>query len=546
MKRTTLFSLCLFFFPLLLTAQYSWKWAGAESIGDIKSAIAMASDHAGNIYITGNFADTCVFWGDTVVTQGQSDMFIISFDSTGNMRWLRSGGGPLQDIPWDICVSGKYLYVTGIYDDHAVFGQDTLVSVKVRDVFLLKYDLEGNLVWAVSGGSTGEDYGYCVAADDSDNVYIAGDIGWSATFGDIYVPRIGGASDIFLAKYDSTGTCRWAKSLGSSTSYDHAADIKVVKDDLFLGGGFTGTILFDTAMFAAVEYNDIYVAHYKTDGKFVDVGVAGGRKNDILTFLAVDESLNVFITGYFFDDLIIGNTILHAGTSPTNLLALYKPGKGFVRVKTYRNFQAWDLEYAGDNSFLLSGSFDDTLTLGQTHLGTMDGHQAFLAAFDSTGTFGWALETRSSSSFSNHGGEVAAGSSYFLTGVFSGEMTAGSQVLTTAGSFGMFLAKAGEGAAFVGQEELSSSVEISVTPNPAADHVRISYHLPDRGHVKIDLYDAGGKYLRTLVDDFRPAGDHSASLGVTGLPPGVYFLRLSTDHAGESVKMMVVKQGDHR
>jgi len=60
-------------------------------------------------------------------------------------------------------------------------------------------------------------------------------------------------------------------------------------------------------------------------------------------------------------------------------------------------------------------------------------------------------------------------------------------------------------------------------PNPFNSSTTIAYHLPKPGEVKLSIYDVSGRLVKTIVDEHRPAGIHTAVWNTKGLSSGVYF-----------------------
>lgn len=67
------------------------------------------------------------------------------------------------------------------------------------------------------------------------------------------------------------------------------------------------------------------------------------------------------------------------------------------------------------------------------------------------------------------------------------------------------------------------------SPNPFVGATRISFTLDHETSVRLGLYDIQGRFVRTLLDDVRPAGTHEVRLDATDLPGGVYYYRLASD-----------------
>ncbi len=92
-------------------------------------------------------------------------------------------------------------------------GQVPLSSVGNCDVFIAKYDTYGNPIWAKQAGGSGTDAPFAIAADAAGNFFVTGTYQGEATFGSFVVP--GHQSfDVFLAKYNTEGECKWVAHAG--------------------------------------------------------------------------------------------------------------------------------------------------------------------------------------------------------------------------------------------------------------------------------------------------------------------------------------------
>src|SRR5690606_15491347 len=92
------------------------------------------------------------------------------------------------------------------------FDTINITSYGSNDIFLAKYDSGGDFHWVRSAGLNSNDFAYDIAVNDT-VVYITGVIGESAKFDAISVTTIG-SSDVFLAKYSSSGDVQWVKNAG--------------------------------------------------------------------------------------------------------------------------------------------------------------------------------------------------------------------------------------------------------------------------------------------------------------------------------------------
>src|SRR5690606_30418667 len=111
-------------------------------------------DQAGNVFITGMHGGTTYF--DTIeLTEKQfGDMFLVKYDSLGNVLWAKTAGGDLPDGGGAlVCDESMNVYVLGAFNSEKLYFGTTVVSNKGSfDVFLAKYNSLGDLVWVKSAG----------------------------------------------------------------------------------------------------------------------------------------------------------------------------------------------------------------------------------------------------------------------------------------------------------------------------------------------------------------------------------------------------------
>jgi hypothetical protein len=118
---------------------------------------------------------------------GSTDIFLIKTDAKGNIIWAKTYGGTSSDYANSVqqTSDGGYIVAGGTWSFGAGY----------RDIFLIKTDANGNIQWAKTYGGTSSDYANSVQ-QTSDGGYIVA--GWTYSFG-------AGNYDIFLIKTDTNG-----------------------------------------------------------------------------------------------------------------------------------------------------------------------------------------------------------------------------------------------------------------------------------------------------------------------------------------------------
>src|SRR5258708_6754051 len=164
---------------------------------------AIAMDAGGNLYVTGLFRSQASFGGLNVDGDGSLDVFVVKYDPNGNAVWASSAGGPGDENALGISLDAtSNIYITGFFYGVANFGNTSLVSAGGSDVFVARLDGSGSFVWAQSAGIAGVNkIGYGVSADSEGNVYASGQFNEGTWSG----------WRLFVAKYNHDGDLIWVR-----------------------------------------------------------------------------------------------------------------------------------------------------------------------------------------------------------------------------------------------------------------------------------------------------------------------------------------------
>lgn len=370
----------------VFTAKYDangniqWVRSGGGVWGDY--AHSVTCDASGNVYTTGEFELTSTFDNLQLTTWGSNDIFIAKYDTYGNIQWVKRAGGSESDQGLAISTNGTDVFLTGKYKGTAYFDAVTLISQGDDDIFVASYDASGNLKWATSAGGIGEDEGMGICHDASGNIYVTGYFNGTATFSGTTLTG-NGNNDIFIAKYDNGGNLIWVKNAGGAFN-DYGTGIAYDDNSgiLFITGGFRVNSFWDgISLWANLGDLDIYVAAYNSSGNALWVEKAGSLINDRAEAVAVDNASNVYITGYFADNAVFGSTSLISADNADIFVASYTSSGSLRWVMSVNGVKdssyVMGTEEAGrgisvDNSgsVLVSGSYrTDAVFGGATLLG---------------------------------------------------------------------------------------------------------------------------------------------------------------------------------
>ena len=254
MKKSLLIFVLVVSFNFL-NAQ-SWIWAksssGTGGGSKAQSGYAATTDSVGNVYAAGFFNTKTITFGSITLNNSDStfyDFFLVKYDGNGNVIWARSGGGAQgNDEIYNIKTDRNgNIYITGFFESAVMsIGTFTFANTASTKSFIAKYDSNGNVLWVKKPIGFGNDRSESIAIDAAGNSYITGYYSGTVNFGTGNLTS-SALFDFYLVKYDVNGNTVWSKS-GSGPSMEEGISIECdIHGDLIVTGRFQGdSAVFDT------------------------------------------------------------------------------------------------------------------------------------------------------------------------------------------------------------------------------------------------------------------------------------------------------------
>ena len=212
------------------------------------------------LLVNGNLRnDTIIIDTITIIkTLGYVSSYLASFDTSGNIEWIRRAGNPKGTCGGQFTVdSSGDIFITGIFTKTGIFGNDTLTNtVAFNDCFLAKYTSDGGLIWVKQLNSTIAANGRGVSSNNNGDIYLAGFFDGKACFGSDTLIS-GSWSDMFLARYSSEGNCQGVRQYSFGTINDFTID---QAGNIFLAGNFQNSLTIGPNTFTSYGDDDIFVA----------------------------------------------------------------------------------------------------------------------------------------------------------------------------------------------------------------------------------------------------------------------------------------------
>lgn len=544
------------------TAQNSYfEWTNQIGGKSNERGTAIELDSFGNIYCTGTISDTTHF-ADSVFVTDFDNIFISKFFANGDLDWVRSCGGSLSDRGQDLKVDkNNNILVTGYFESTAIFGDTSVTSLGYEDIFIVKYNSQGDLLWLVHAGGVGRSEGLCIANDANNNIYVSGYFEETLSIG-TFTLSAGNFSTIFLAKISENGNVLWAKQavmqdFGESFTNDLICDSN---GNIMVTGYFNDTfILPDTTFYSFDGSDDIFLIKYNTNGDVVWNLQVGGNYDDYGTGITVDELDNLYLIGQFRDTVTFGNYILNSQDNNTDIFYSKLNSQGdFQWVEQSTGIftdRPTSIFYNQNYGLSICGSFIGDFNIGDstfTNVGTED---VFLANFLNDGTF------KSAISFGENAGDdiaydvcVSDAQNAYMIGIFHNSLAFGNILLNSYGLADAFVTKVDLNLI----DEVNTEDEMNISdyiiyqnyPNPFNPITKIRFTISDFGFVSLKVYDVLGNEVATLVNEKLSSGEYEVEFstrsnsglsGISDISSGIYFYQLRAGKFIETKKMILLK-----
>lgn len=181
---------------------------------------------------------------------GNEDVYVVKLDNFGNLLWTKTIGGQGRDV-------GMSVYQTAKDDGYIITGSTDSFGAGKRDVYVIRLDSGGALLWAKTIGGESDDEGISVIQSDDGGYAIAG---YTMSYGV-------GSEDVYFIKLDTNGNLLWANTLGGKLK-ERGQSIKQTADKGYVIGGHTESFGFGA--------QDVFVVKYDLNGRTCYDQLKGG------------------------------------------------------------------------------------------------------------------------------------------------------------------------------------------------------------------------------------------------------------------------------
>lgn len=472
-------------FPGSSTLRWS-KWFRCTSNAEIFD-IAYKN---GSVYITGYFYGSITFGSNTFASRGIRDMFLVKLDGNGNVVWAVQEGGPNWEKGDAMVLDDNNVYVTGYYESQANFSGNTLTAATNTDLFVASYSMNtGSLNWVKDfNGSSYKDEGNGITIDHNGDLYVTG-----YTFGYLQVDNTtlysNGLSDIFVIKMDNSGTVLWANTFGGIDK-DVANDIvyNPVDSNLYIACSWYSTgVSVQGNTITTYGDRDAVIIKMDPSGNIEWAKSGGSAMKDWVIALDVTATGDIIAAGVIGGDFVMDQQTLsnpYPQPDSTGLLLRIDMAGNLMGMTGYGGpgedkvqDVATGKTIENKKAITVVGFYEGNMTLGPLNFTSTVGHNGFLWSF------------------------CDPLNAYYLV---------------------------------MGTEEPALSFdEVKLYPNPAVNLVTIqSGQLLD----KVEVYNSIGQLIYTDA----AIATHTYQLNTTDMDMGVYFVRTYTGNNTTKLNKLLV------
>ena len=417
---------------------------------------------------------------------GDTNGWILKLDESGNVEWERHIGGSDYDYIQSAIQTTDGEYILGGYSGSS--DGDVSNNNGDLDTWIIKLDINGNIIWERSYGGTGVDVGWTIVQATNGDLVI---VGYSnSKNGD--VSENNGDFDSWVIRVDSTGDLIWEQNYGGS-KLDYSESIVPAADGGFILAGSSSSSDGDVA--ANNGNADLWIIKIDETGNLLWENNYGGSELDWICALAPMTDGNYALAG--FSESIDGDLTENNGGADLWILSIDEAGN-----------LLWEESYGGSGD-------ERALSIIQT----AEGGFAIAGASDSD----------DGDVSNNHGGD-----DYWIVKLFPIFENNINPPLNGAPT-DILLEKTIE------QRDLFQP-SLMIQPNPVIHSATVAYYIDEESSINLELFDQSGQMVKSIIAGQRVLpGIYEASLEHDFLSPGIYFIRLTTANTKISKKIIVIE-----
>jgi gliding motility-associated-like protein len=267
---------------------------------DIGGLVAVDKDD--NVYVSGGFSGNILLEGGVVLADNypyywpDRDIYLIKYDKNGKIIWGKSAGTFNDDIVRDLVIGSDNIIYMSVHTGHNefTFGDDKF-DVHSNGSILLGCTVDGDLIWQKSLKGSVTD----LAIDTANNLYATGWFGSEISFSDNNKLNAEIHGSMFVVKYMADKEVEWSKKIKVAASALWQPRIAVSDSAIYLGSTFNENL--ESGRFVLQEDGvlDMFLLKLNQNGYEQWIKLLSSNYWDMLEAVAVSKQGSIAITGHY-------------------------------------------------------------------------------------------------------------------------------------------------------------------------------------------------------------------------------------------------------
>jgi len=524
-------------FQLINAQSTTWNWTRQLNGPTNEEEIdAVASDAAGNVYISGKFEQSVEIEGVNLplISAGLPDIMFTKYDIDGNMIWTKQYGSTGNDNVFDAdCDSQGNIILSGYFEGTVTFDTITLSALGGTDMMVLKFNPNGNIIWAKQMGGSSDDGGNEVSVGVNDRIVVGAQSEGVFSAGSFSFPNTG-SQDAYLISITSDGTVEWVRSVqGAGLARAKSVYIDAVGNS-YLGGDFVGpnAIIAPSDSFSLnyVGLRDAYVSSWTPNGELRWYKSWGGNGVELCKGITTNDQLEVYLVGPLSQSVNFeGQQLTSLGEADLFIWKTDSLGNSLWlrQISSVENITGGEVVTGPDggviggisiigNAYFQTNGPDTIIQTGST-----EKWPAFMQ-YNSDGSLN--LVSLPDDCYTGRFGEISrSGSTVYLDIEYNGQVDFSGNIIDTdqlSNRDGAIVSLSLDDPTLSISQIADQSFNIRVYPNPTKGQVSISIN-KQVSALKLQVFNAIGELVQSK--QITGMSEFSHQLPET---PGIYFLRL--------------------
>ncbi len=540
--------------------QNLWFLATGDSTQGYDVGKMIQSDPNGDIIACGSFYGNINLDINAAATGAMTstggDAFFAKYTTSGALLWKKQITGPAYESIYDMKVDNLgNIYLTGTFASTADFDPSISTAFLTSygnssNIFLAKYDNNGNYKWAKSIGSNGNtDNGFSIAIDNNYNVIMGGHFTGSTYFdptNNAGLKNSLGGMDAFIAKYDSAGNFSWVNTVASAPHWERCLKVEVDNNNnIYALGEFESVIDIDASAnvmnITPIGGGDVFIIKYNAAGATQWGKSFGSNSLDLVPAFTIHNN-SFYIAGGSSDTIdfdFSANTMTFPNPYYQRaFVAKYDLNSNLSWVKQFPDSAYSEIQQINvDNSHILlaglfstySTPFDFDLGIGTKLLSANSiWGSAFMARYDTAMNYNNVFAIDATYLSQIYGFQTDNSDNIYITGYFRDTIDSDPTL-----SVSQHISNGNEDL-FIGKYTFSnpSSIvsynllnEVKLYPNPATTELKLQYNSQHSSNLTIEISNTLGQTI-WQQEYIGVKGQTTTMIPIGHLTDGLYLIKI--------------------